>query len=291
MQTQEQYISPTPGAIGAGDVLGLAAKYSAYDYFFLKARRFGNIATSGVPQGIFGLRAIGRRMQSAKSPFTSRWAEKGFGWARPGIAGAGGFFSGTGTPFGMFNTNPIISQNIAKGIGSYFQDLPLFKPGEVRGVRLDIARMGWREAVFSPQSSPAYRKLVRTAVARSANKEVARDVSRRVASNFVTSARLAGIGKIMGGVLPVVNTVLLAKLAIDLAGWTGRGVGGVLGSISRTASTGIAGIRGVEFGGSTQMFQTGMAMTERQRAMEAISRSSVNGRFMLGNEAAMYSEM
>lgn len=119
-------------------------------------------------------------------------------------------------------------------------------------------------------------------------------VAQNMAAKSIRSAGVGGAFRRLGfaraaslvaaPVFGVLNTVFIAKLAYDL-GKTGVTVAGLGAKAIRSH---MLGIPNVDFGGGDMSaFQTGLAQTERQRAVQAIQTSVYNARTAIGQEASM----
>ena len=279
MPLLDQYQNPQPGGIGPGTLLGLGAQASAYDYFLLRGRAFGRVATEGIPQGIFGLRGVGGRILRAASRTYGPGAQRIMAPLRPALGRTGAFLRGTGAQFGRFagprgpwlgGPGSLLTESTVTAIRGRVQAVPLIQ--SFRGMRSPEAR-GILEGVRTRAGG-------RLAAGEAAI--VGRGISR--------AAIFSGIGRVAGGVLPVVNALLLGKLAVDIAGAAGTAIGRTLGAVTAAIPQVVAGIRETEFGGTVEAFQYGAAITERQRALAAIQASSMNARTFFGNEAQLYSD-
>ena len=275
----DQYMNPQPGGIGPGTLLGLGAQASAYDYFLLRGRAFSRVATEGVPQGIFGLRGVGGRLLRAASRNYGPGAQRIMAPLRPAIGRTGAFLRGTGAQFGRFagprgpwmgGPGSLLTESTATAIRGRVQALPLIE--SFRGMR-----------------SPEVRGILEGVRTRAGGRLAAGEAA-LVGRGISRAAIFSGVGRIAGGVLPVVNALLLGKLAVDIAGAAGMAMGRTLGAVTATVPQMVAGIRETEFGGPLDAFQYSAAITERQRALAAIQGSSMNARTFFGNEAQLYSD-
>jgi len=104
---------------------------------------------------------------------------------------------------------------------------------------------------------------------------------------LMRAAKIAGVGKVLGGVITPLNWALWGALAGTLAHEVGKGVGALTGYAQVSAERVVGRVRSLEFGEGylAAGFQTRMAMTERQRAIQEIGRHNLNARRALGNEA------
>lgn len=256
-----------------GSILGAAAQISAYEYFLLRGRQFRNIATRGIPQGVFGLKKIGRALTNLSG--NARIPSRISNMIRP----VGGFMAGTLQNFGQFS------------FAGLADDLPLStRPGAHRIVREAIARLPLKQSLF-PSPMVGRHVLAQGFSPGLAAGGMGGLMRRGGYSQFARASIISGVGRIAGRVLPVVNAFLLGKLAMDLAGSLGSAVGTTIGAATTGLRSAIANIRTTEFGGSQPIvFQMSAALTERQRALQAIQGSSLNARTFLGNEAQFYSE-
>jgi hypothetical protein len=106
-------------------------------------------------------------------------------------------------------------------------------------------------------------------------------------TRLLRASKIAGAAKVLGGVLTPLNWVLWGALAGTLAHEVGKGVGAVAGYAQVSAQRVVGKVRSMEFGEGylAAGFETRMAMTERQRAIQEIGRHSLNARRTLGSEA------
>jgi len=82
------------------------------------------------------------------------------------------------------------------------------------------------------------------------------------------------------------NYLVWGWLFGTLAYGVGRGIGAIAGAAQTSAERVVGQIRGLEFGGgASPAFQTRLAITERQRAIQEIGRHSLNARSLMGQEA------
>ena len=267
--TLDQYSNPQPGGIGPGTLLGMGAQASAYDYFMLRGGRFSQLATQGVPQGVFGLRAVGGRMLRAASRTYSPAVQAAMGPLRTPLGRTGAFLRGTGANVGRFGS-PLLAESTVTAIRGRVQSLPLIE--SFRGMR-----------------SPEMRGILEGVRTRAGGRLAAGEAA-LVGRGVSRAAIFSGVGRIAGGVLPVINALLLGKLAVDIAGAAGTAIGRSLGAVTASIPRMVAGVRETEFGGSMEAFQFRAAVTERQRALAAIQGSSINARTLFGNEGQLYSD-
>jgi len=269
-----QYAEPQSGGFGIGSLFGYAASASTTDYFLLRRKAFSRIATGGIPQGIFGLRRIGGRLLRAAARTYPGRMQQLVAPLRTPIGRVGAFMKGTGVPFGRFESprvagRALLSESAATALRGRVQSLTI--PESMRALgRTSSLNLRWFTGEAGTALTGAERALI------------GRGLSR--------AAIFSGVGKIAGGVLPLVNTFLLGKLAIDLASFAGGAAGRTLGALTSNIPRFISNIRQTEFGGNVEALQYSGAITERQRALAAIQGSSINARTMLGSEAGLYSD-
>jgi len=97
------------------------------------------------------------------------------------------------------------------------------------------------------------------------------------------------IGSAVGKVaLPIMSGVVIGEVLSSMVGATFKMGVAAVNTMDRISEN----IRRLEFGGNLGVgYMTAAAKTERQKAVQAIQRSHVNGRRFMGNEAAQYAEI
>lgn len=302
MPTNQYYMDQSDPGLGVGGIIGLGAQISAYDYFMLRGRAFSDIATKGIPQGVFGARRFGRYLYN----------RTGNKFGSQTLQSIGGFLSGQGRPFGMFAPN-LSFLHVGHHLGSSYYGSanmdfalqggvsrfargwssiirPKLTDAQIMGVRSGISRMGIMESLMATPRSVATARVMKNTISPIARAELSTIERAGIQRGISRAAMISGVGRIAGGVLPVLNTLFLSKLAIDVAGAVGQGLGTLAGGMTRGVMEAVRAARGTEFSGSIEAFQTGAAITERQRALQAIQGSSLNARSYFGNEAQLYAD-
>jgi len=146
-------------------------------------------------------------------------------------------------------------------------------------VRTSLSKMNYKQLLKMTEGD-AGKLLMRTDPAR-----LTVAGAKGLAPSLTSSAKMAGRLRVVGGVATPLNYLMWGWLFGSLAYGVGRGVGAVAGAVQTSAERVVGQIRSLEFGGGmAPAFQTRLAITERQRAIQEIGRHSLNARSLMGQE-------
>jgi len=162
----------------------------------------------------------------------------------------------------------------------------MISAGEATAARTSLSKMNYKQLLKMTEAD-AGKLLMRTAP-----HSLTVAGAKGLAPSLVSSAKMAGRLKVVGGVAAPLNYLVWGWLFGSLAYGVGRGIGAAAGAVQTSAERVVGHIRGLEFGGGlAPAFQTRLAITERQRAVQEIGRHSLNARRLMGNEARQMADI